>query len=106
MNDKIVYDKLVRDKIPEIIKQSGKECVTHIASEEAYQKRLLQKLIEESNEMNEDPSIEELSDVLEVIDCIKTAFNFKDKDIQKMKLKKASERGSFLNRIVLEAVGK
>lgn len=43
----IQYNKLVRDRIPEIIEASGKTCVTEILSDEAYLKMVDAKLDEE-----------------------------------------------------------
>ena len=63
----IEYNKLVRDRIPEIIEVSGKQCVTEILSDEDYLKLLDAKLDEELAEYHKDQNIEELADLLEVI---------------------------------------
>ena len=65
--DYMKYSKLVRDRIPEIIKASGKSCVTEILSDEAYLRLLDAKLDEELAEYHSDQNIEELADLLEVI---------------------------------------
>lgn len=62
-----VYNKLVRDKIPEIIKADGKECKTHILSKDEYIAALETKLNEEVAEYQEDKNLEEMADVLEVL---------------------------------------
>lgn len=69
------YDKLVRDKIPEIIKSSGATSITHIASDEEYQQKLKAKLQEEMNEFLEDSNKEELADILEVIYAFCDLYN-------------------------------
>ena len=51
-----VYDKLVRDKIPEIIKEQGKTCEFYVADKEEYGRRLIEKMREEISEFEEDPS--------------------------------------------------
>ena len=61
------YNKLVRDRIPEIIEVSGKICATEILSDEAYLRLLDAKLDEELAEYHSDQNIEELADLLEVI---------------------------------------
>ena len=64
---KKTYNKLVRDRIPEIIKGNGQECVTEILSDEEYIKSLDEKLREEMEEYQRDKSIDELADLLEVV---------------------------------------
>jgi len=61
------YNKLVRDKIPEVIKATGKECDFEIAPKEERYKLLEAKLNEEVNEFLEDKNLEELADVMEVL---------------------------------------
>ena len=62
-----VYNKLVRDLIPQVIEKSGKKFDIHIAGKEEYGKLLEEKLMEEVNEYLEDKNLEELADVLEVL---------------------------------------
>ena len=62
-----MYYKLVRDKIPEIIAASGKECDTEILSEEEYLKMVDAKLDEELAEYHKGQNLEELADLVEVI---------------------------------------
>lgn len=63
----IVYNKLVRDRIPEIIAASGKRCDTRILSEEEYLAMLRTKLHEELAEYEESGELEELADILEIL---------------------------------------
>ena len=96
------YNKLVRDKIPEIIKQKGKAPITHIADNEEYWQKLKEKLNEEIDEFLERDSEEELADILEIIYAI---CDFKKIDKQKLEMlrkKKAEERGSFKEKIILD----
>jgi predicted house-cleaning noncanonical NTP pyrophosphatase (MazG superfamily) len=96
------YNKLVRDKIPEIIINKGGVPVTHIADDVEYWQKLKEKLQEEINEFIEAESIEEMADVLEVIDAIIDFKKFNKNELQKVKNIKAEERGKFENRIILE----
>ena len=63
----IKYNKLIRDRIPEIIEASGKTCVTEVLSDEEYLKMIDAKLDEELAEYHKDENLEELADLLEVI---------------------------------------
>ena len=96
------YNKLVRDKIPEYIKSKGKVPITHIADETEYWQKLKEKLQEEVNEFLKDGNIEEIADILEVIDAIANYKKFSREDIERIKEKKADERGKFKDRIILE----
>lgn len=98
----VKYNKLVRDKIPEYIKNKGGFPVCHVANEEEYWIKLKEKLFEEVFEFKNAESIEELADVLEVIDEIISYKKFSKEDIQKVKERKANERGKFEKRIILE----
>ena len=67
------YNKLVRDRIPEIIESSGKTCLTAMLSDEAYIHMLDLKLNEELTEYQESKSMEELADLIEVIAAVAKA---------------------------------
>lgn len=96
------YNKLVRDKIPEVIRASGGNAVVHIANPAEYWQKLMEKLLEEIEEFKKDESLEELADVLEVIDAIIEYKQFDFKMVVEIKQKKARERGRFKNRIILD----
>ncbi len=96
------YDKLVRDKIPEYIKSKGGNAITHIADDKEYWQKLKEKLQEEANEFFEDPTLEEMADILEVIEAICSYKKFDKQDLQKVKEEKAEKRGKFEKKIILE----
>ena len=98
------YDKLVRDRIPEIIKEDGKEPVTHIADEEEYWKKLKEKLKEEVDEFLEKSNEEELSDIVEVIDSICDFKGINKEELESIRKKKAEKRGGFKKKIILDEV--
>lgn len=80
---KIVYDKLIRDKVPEAIERTGKAFATHIISEDEYQLYLRHKLHEETTEYLESDDISELADLVEVIHALVKAKGFTWEDLEK-----------------------
>ena len=104
-----VYNKLVRDKIPEIIETEHRIPKIKILSNDEYKLELLKKLVEESKEVLEAKDskkdlIKELGDLLEVIDSTVKTFNLNLEDILVLKDKRKQERGGFDKQIFLESV--
>lgn len=99
-----IYDKLVRDKIPEIIEESGKKAEYYIASYDEYKTRLYAKLHEELNEFMNTPNIEEAADIWEVFISICKIHDINVSEVMKAADKKAFERGGFNRGIVLKSV--
>ncbi len=98
------YNKLVRDRIPEIIEASGKACTTEILSAEAYLCMLDAKLDEELAEYHRDQNIEELADLVEVIRAAAAARGYSPDDLERVRAEKAAKRGGFEKRILLKEV--
>ena len=98
------YNKLVRNRIPEIIEKSGKAAYTHILNDDEYILELDRKLNEECAEYQADKSIEELADMLEVMYAIVDARGYSVSELEKIRKEKAEKRGGFKNRIFLEKV--
>ena len=101
------YNKLVRDKIPEIIAaDNGKTCVTRIMEDDEYLETLNTKLQEELKEYLESGDVEELADLEEVLRAVLDAKNISYEEFEKIRNKKAEKRGAFKKRIFLESVNK
>ena len=99
-----IYNKLVRDKIPEIIEADGKECKTRILSNDEYIAALEMKLNEEVDEYQVDKNLEEMADILEVLQAICLEKGYSLDELETMRAKKADERGGFKDKIFLEYV--
>ena len=103
-----VYNKLIRDKIPRIIKQSGGQPVFRIMEQKEFIRELKNKLVEEANEVvmatNREELINELADVTEVINTLCAATEIVDREIELVRITKADQRGGFQNRLMLEKV--
>ena len=98
------YNKLVRDRIPEIIQNEGKTCVTETLSDEEYLHMLDAKLDEELAEYHKDQNIEELADLLEVIYAAAKAHGYTIEELEAVREEKAAKRGIFEKRIMLMEV--
>lgn len=97
----IQYNKLVRDRIPEIIESSGKTCTVEILSDEDYLRMVDAKLDEELAEYHKDQNIEELADLLEVIYAAAKARGYSLEQLETVRAEKAAKRGSFDQKILL-----
>ena len=97
----VVYNKLVRDKIPEIIAASGKTCRTQVLTDEAYLKMLDRKLEEELAEYQESKEVEELADLLEVIAAAASARGCTWERLLAIREEKRLARGGFEEKLLL-----
>ncbi len=95
------YNKLVRDRIPEIIEGKGKRCVTRVLSDEEYIEMIDKKLDEELAEYHADKNLEELADLVEVIYAAAKARGYSIEELEAVRKKKADERGAFDDKILL-----
>ena len=98
------HNKLVRDRIPEIIRNSGNQCETITLSNLDYIKALRNKLVEEAQEAAIAPPEElaqELADVYEVMDALMAASGIEPEKVREIQKEKRSRRGGFDNRIKL-----
>lgn len=103
------YKKLVRDNIPDIIKENGEEPVYRVLSDKEFLVELKKKLLEESNEVinsSGDEMLSELGDLLEVMISLAKVHNISLDDIIISSSEKRDKRGSFTKKIYLEDVKK
>ena len=96
-----IYNKLVRDRIPEIIEASGNKCKTKILSDTEYLEMIDTKLDEELAEYHKDQNIEELADLLELIYAAAVARGYSIEELEATRANKAQKRGAFDKRIFL-----
>lgn len=103
-----VYNKLVRDRIPEIIRQNGTECIVRRLEANEFEQEAKKKLAEELEEYmvadNADQAVEELADLLEIIYCLSEHHGFSKDELEAIRKDKAERRGSFYDRQYLVEV--
>lgn len=99
-----VYNKLVRDNIPDIIREQGETPVVRTLGDEEYEACLHKKLREEVEEFLSESTLDELSDILEVLEALAGFHGWTDGEIQKARRDKAEARGAFRERVFLEKV--
>lgn len=100
-----IYNKLVRDRIPEVIENTGKSFSTRILDEKEYHSELRKKMHEELKEyeetVNNEDALEELADLLELIHAAASVHGATYSQLEEIRKKKAGKRGGFNERIFL-----
>jgi predicted house-cleaning noncanonical NTP pyrophosphatase (MazG superfamily) len=103
-----VYNKLVRDKIPQIIEQAGKTFTKRILEDDEYRKELRKKAFEEleeyMNASDDETALEELADVLEIIHALAECHGSSIERVEQIRAEKAEKRGGFKEKIFLVEV--
>ena len=104
---KKIHNKLIRDKIPEIIERTGEKYKVRTLDNEEYKKELLKKIVEEAKEVlgadgDKKELTKEIGDVLEVIDHLVGAFDLNKDEIEKIKQERKGSRGGFDKKLFLE----
>lgn len=99
-----VYNKLVRDKIPQVIEEDGRKCETSIVAKEQLLPLLEEKLKEEVNEFIQDKNLEELADIMEVVFGLADSLGYSEEDLLKKREEKKEARGGFKDGVFLEKV--
>lgn len=98
------YNKLVRDRIPEIIQTDGRQYEVKVVSSEEYTQLLKAKLVEEAQEVataDDDEIIKELADLYEVIDSLISAKGIENTLIRIKQQERRLSRGGFEKRLCL-----
>ena len=85
-----IYNKLVRDNIPAIIHNAGKEPIIHTLDEETYKTELVKKLYEEVAEFAQDHTVEELADILEVVYALAECQHITPEKLEELRALKAA----------------
>jgi predicted house-cleaning noncanonical NTP pyrophosphatase (MazG superfamily) len=101
---KVFYNKLIRDKIPQVIKAAGQRCEVRVMEEAEFVKTLKEKLIEEAEELQaveKEDLVEEMADVLEILYSLAEHHNFDFKLIEEKRIEKKKARGGFTKRLFL-----
>ncbi|MDR3599324.1 MAG: nucleoside triphosphate pyrophosphohydrolase [Desulfosporosinus sp.] len=99
-----VYNKLIRDKIPQIIEQSGKQAIVEVVSGKVYLELLNAKLGEELQEYLDSESVEELADLVEVVYAILDDKKIPLQEFELIRKQKVQERGAFKKKLLLKEV--
>ena len=97
----VSYNKAIRDKIPEIIKNSGYSCNVKALSDHEFLIEIEKKLAEEVGEYQKDRDVTELADILEVIYRIAELKGVSKEELEKIRISKNNERGSFEKNLFL-----
>ena len=97
----MVYQKLVRDKIPDLIRSQGQTPHTRILCPEEYLTALEMKLDEEVSEFHKDKNLEELADILEVVYALSESLGHSREELLAANQTKHDKRGGFRDRIFL-----
>lgn len=100
-----VYNKLVRDRIPEVIEKTGKKFSTKILTNDEYITELRKKTYEEVEEYmntnNKEDAVEELADLLEIVHALAESHGSSIEEVEEVRKNKAVKRGGFKEKIFL-----
>lgn len=96
------FNKLVRDKIPDLLKEKGISQISHVSSVKEYPEKLKSKLQEEVNEFLITPNEEELADIFEVINELCDFYKIDKSKVKEVRKEKARKKGTFKSRIILD----
>ena len=98
------YNKLVRDRIPEIIEASSKRCGIETMPDAEYRQALLEKMVEETLEARQaspEELVIELADIQEVLSALMAAWQIAPEHVQQVQRQRRAERGGFDQRLRL-----
>lgn len=101
---KHTYNKLVRDRVPEIFKNSGREVEYKILSDSQVLLALQDKLLEKAQKFAERPTEDEISEIFELMDTIIDKFQFEQMHIDYLKMRNREVKGGYTQNIYLISV--
>lgn len=101
---RVEYNKLVRDKIPQIIKESGRVCEYKVLGDSEIKDALKEKLIEKAQIFSNKPSEDELSDIYELLNAIVETYDYEPLHIDYLKLQNKESKGTYSHRVYLISV--
>lgn len=104
INKKKEYNKLVRDKIPQVCEKNNQIAITRVLNDEDYLTELNKKILEEVNEYIESGDIEELADLEEVLRAILDVKKCSYDEFEQIRNAKVAKRGAFKEKLFLESV--
>ncbi len=99
-----IYNKLVRDRIPEIVEADGLKAVVRKLEKAELETRLIEKLVEEQRELGQDRNAEEVADMLEVLFSLAKIYGHDEKQMLELMHKKREARGGFEKGYLLKEV--
>lgn len=103
--EKIYYNKLCRDKIPQIIKDKGFECEVRVVDHDEYKREIVRKVYEESsgvtNHDGHEHMIAEIADLLITLEAVKKEFGISQEDVDEAIEKSLLEKGGYDERYYL-----
>jgi len=104
MSKTTVYNKLVRDRIPELVRESGRECTIEVVDEEAYLLLLEKKLQEELSSYQQKKSLEELADLLEVLGAVVRARGSSWEELTAIRKRRKEQYGGYDKKYLLKEI--
>lgn len=103
--EKIYYNKLCRDKIPQIIKDKGFDCHVRVVDHDEYKREIVRKVFEEasgvSNHVDHEDLVAEIADLLITLDSVKKEFGVTDQEVEGAIQKSLEEKGAYDERLYL-----
>jgi predicted house-cleaning noncanonical NTP pyrophosphatase (MazG superfamily) len=103
--EKIYYNKLCRDKIPQIIKDKGFDCHVRVVDHDEYKREIVRKVFEEasgvSNHVDHADLVAEIADLLITLEAVKKEFEVNDEEVAFAVQKSLNEKGAYNERLYL-----
>lgn len=103
--ERIFYNKLCRDNVPDIIRAKGFDCEIRVVEHDEYKREIIRKVLEEasgvSNYTSREHLLKELADLLITINAVKHEFDITDAEVTEAMTKSLTEKGSYDKRLYI-----